>query len=119
MGSCRARTHLFQAAAVERPCAAEGAPRPTHIIWPETALPFLLTENPGALSRMADMLQVGQTLVTGAVRQEDGVGGATRRFYNTIYAIDDEGQIIGSLIRRTLFLLANISRLKRFCAALA
>jgi apolipoprotein N-acyltransferase len=75
---------------------AEGAPRPTHIIWPETALPFLLTENPGALSRMADMLQVGQTLVTGAVRQEDGVGGATRRFYNTIYAIDDEGQIIGS-----------------------
>jgi apolipoprotein N-acyltransferase len=45
---------------------------------------------------MADMLQVGQTLVTGAVRQEDGVGGATRRFYNTIYAIDDEGQIIGS-----------------------
>ncbi|WP_394691135.1 apolipoprotein N-acyltransferase [Hoeflea sp.] len=75
---------------------AEGAPRPTHIIWPETALPFLLTENPGALSRMADMLQVGQTLVTGAVRLEDGVGGATRRFYNTIYAIDDEGQIIGS-----------------------
>lgn len=75
---------------------AEGAPRPTHIIWPETALPFLLTENPGALSRMADMLQVGQTLVTGAVRQEDGVGGAARRYYNTIYAIDDEGQIIGS-----------------------
>lgn len=75
---------------------AEGAQRPTHIIWPETALPFLLTENPGALSRMADMLQVGQTLVTGAVRQEEGVGGATRRFYNTIYAIDDEGQIVGS-----------------------
>lgn len=74
----------------------EGAPRPSHIVWPETALPFLLTENPGALSRMAEMLQVGQTLVTGAVRQEDGVGGNTRRFYNTIYAIDDEGQIIGS-----------------------
>jgi len=74
----------------------QGAPRPSHIIWPETALPFLLTENPGALSRMAEMLQVGQTLATGAVRQEDGVGGNTRRYYNTIYAIDDEGQIIGS-----------------------
>lgn len=70
--------------------------RPTHIIWPETALPFLLTENPGALSRMADMLQVGQTLVTGAVRPEEGTGGATQRYYNTIYAIDDEGQIVGS-----------------------
>lgn len=73
-----------------------GEARPTHIIWPETALPFLLTENPGALSRMADMLQVGQTLVTGAVRPEEGVGGAAQRYYNTIYAIDDEGQIIGS-----------------------
>lgn len=74
----------------------EGEPRPTHIIWPETALPFLLTENPGALSRIADMLQIGQTLVTGAVRFEDGVGGAPQRYYNTIYVIDDEGQIIGS-----------------------
>jgi len=74
----------------------EGEPRPSHIVWPETALPFLLTENPGALSRMADMLQVGQALVTGAVRFEDGVGGGPRRYYNTIYVIDDEGQIIGS-----------------------
>lgn len=74
----------------------DGMPRPTHIVWPETALPFLLTENPGALSRIAGMLQVGQTLVTGAVRFEDGAGGETRRFFNTIYAIDDEGQIIGS-----------------------
>ena len=74
----------------------EGEPRPTHIVWPETALPFLLTENPGALSRIADMLQVGQTLITGAVRFEDGAGGAAQRYYNTIYVIDDEGQIIGS-----------------------
>lgn len=73
----------------------EGEPRPTHIVWPETALPFLLTENPGALSRIADMLQVGQSLVTGAVRFEDGAGGTPPRYYNTIYVIDDEGQIIG------------------------
>jgi apolipoprotein N-acyltransferase len=74
----------------------EGQPRPTHIVWPETALPFLLTENPGSLSRIADMLQVGQTLITGAVRFEDGLAGSPPRFYNTIYVIDDEGQIIGS-----------------------
>tara|TARA_R110002020_G_scaffold135469_7_gene302500 strand:+ start:11796 stop:13457 length:1662 start_codon:yes stop_codon:yes gene_type:complete len=74
----------------------EGQPRASHIVWPETALPFLLTENPGALSRIADMLQVGQTLITGAVRFEDGAGGAPERYYNTIYVIDDEGQIIGS-----------------------
>ncbi|OCW55898.1 apolipoprotein N-acyltransferase [Hoeflea olei] len=75
---------------------AEGQPRPSHIVWPETAVPFLFTDNPGALSRIADMLQVGQTLVTGAVRAEEGSGGAPQRYYNTIYVIDDEGQIIGS-----------------------
>ena len=74
----------------------EGQPRPSHIVWPETALPFLLTENPGALSRIADMLQVGQSLISGAVRFEDGTGGAPVRYYNTIYVFDDEGQIIGS-----------------------
>ena len=74
----------------------EGEARPSHIVWPETALPFLLTENPGALSRIADMLQVGQTLVTGAVRFEDGAGGTPQRFYNSIYVIDDEGQIVGA-----------------------
>ena len=74
----------------------EGQPRPTHIVWPETALPFLLTENPGALSRIADMLQVGQSLISGAVRFEDGTGGAPQRYYNTIYVFDDEAQIVGS-----------------------
>lgn len=76
--------------------AREGQPRPSHIVWPETALPFLLTENPAALSRIADMLQVGQSLIAGAVRVEDGTGGAPQRYYNTIYVFDDEGQIIGS-----------------------
>ncbi|MDP2121168.1 MAG: apolipoprotein N-acyltransferase [Hoeflea sp.] len=74
----------------------EGQPRPSHIVWPETALPFLLTDNPGALSRIADMLQIGQTLISGAVRVEDGTGGAPERYYNSIYVFDDEGQIMGS-----------------------
>ena len=86
-------SRLLQLSALPPP---EGQPRPSHIVWPETALPFLLTENPGALSRIADMLQVGQSLMTGAVSFEDGVGGAPARYYNTIYVIDDEGQIIGS-----------------------
>lgn len=68
--------------------------RPTHIVWPETALPFLLTDNPEALARIAGVLQVGQTLITGAVRMEPGQGDTASRYYNSIYVIDDEGEII-------------------------
>ncbi len=75
---------------------AEGAPRPTHILWPETSLPFLLTDNPGALSQIADVLQVGQTLVVGAVRTEGQEGAGATRYYNSIYVIDDGGQIVGA-----------------------
>jgi hypothetical protein len=60
---------------------------------------------------MADMLQVGQTLVTGAVRfEEEGVGRcARRRFYNTIYVqLMMKVRLSALQTRRILFLLANI-----------
>lgn len=64
----------------------------TTVIWPETALPFFLTEEPEALSRIADLLPPGTTLVTGAPRIERSDGG--RRFYNSIYVIDADGRIV-------------------------
>lgn len=73
-----------------------GGVRPDYVVWPETAIPFLLTENPGALSRIAEVLGAGQTLIAGAVRIEPGQGGAGDRFYNSIYVIDDEGEIVGA-----------------------
>lgn len=75
---------------------AEGEKRPDIIIWPETAIPFLLTDNPAALSQIADTLQVGQTLVTGAVRAEGEQGDPQTRYYNAIYVIDDEGEIVAA-----------------------
>ena len=72
-----------------------GLRRPDYIVWPETSLPFILAENPAALSRIEAMLQVGQTLILGAVRAEDGGAGVPTRYYNTIHVIDDAGQISG------------------------
>ncbi|WP_075216438.1 apolipoprotein N-acyltransferase [Mongoliimonas terrestris] len=66
----------------------------SHIIWPETALPFFLTEEPDALSRIAEVLPTGTMLVTGAPRLE--VGADRRRFYNSVYALDDAGRIVGA-----------------------
>ncbi len=75
---------------------AEAGRRPDIVVWPETSVPFILTENPDALARIAEVLEDGQVLVTGAVRSEDAGAGVAPRFYNSIYVIDSEGQIISA-----------------------
>jgi len=75
---------------------AEGGKRPDVIVWPETSIPFILTENPDALTSIADMLQEGQVLVTGTVRSETQGAGRPPRYYNSIYVIDDKGQIVAA-----------------------
>lgn len=75
---------------------ADGERRPDIIVWPETSVPFILTQNPDALTRIGEVLEDGQILLTGAVRAEDMVPGSVPRFYNSIYAIDSQGQIISA-----------------------
>ena len=74
----------------------EGEKRPDIVVWPETSVPYLLTQNHEALTRIADVLEPGQVLLAGAVRVEDSGPGADPRYYNSIYVIDDQGQIVGA-----------------------
>ena len=75
---------------------ANGGKRPDIIVWPETAIPFILTDNQDALTRIADQLDDDQILITGAVRVEDMGPGVEPRYYNSVYVIDGRGQIIGA-----------------------
>ena len=75
---------------------AGGGRRPDYIVWPETAVPFVLTENAAALRRIADMLQPGQTLIAGAVRVEEGGSGEGPRYYNSVEVVDDGGEIVAA-----------------------
>ena len=68
----------------------------THLIWPESAFPFLLTETPGALAAIAELLPPGTTLITGAVRAEPAAEAPRRRFFNSVYVIDDDGTILNA-----------------------
>jgi apolipoprotein N-acyltransferase len=77
-----------------RPLAA-GAPAPQLILWPETSVPFFFTERPDALAAIGEMLQPGQTLVAGAVREE--AGAATPLYYNSVLAISDRGEIVDAV----------------------
>ena len=79
-----------------------GKKQPRVIIWPESAVPFLLDESPLARRAIADMLKPGQVLVTGALRRAATTGPGARQLYNSILALDDEGRIIAIYDKRKL-----------------
>lgn len=69
--------------------------KPAIIVWPETSIPFILTESPDAVAAIAEALDSDQTLLAGAVRSAetgDGDGGST--YYNSILALNADGVII-------------------------
>lgn len=97
----------------------EGKKRPDIIVWPETSVPFILTQNPDALAEIAKTLQDGQVLFTGAVRMEDAGAGRPPRYYNSVYAIDSQGEIIGATDKVHLTPLENMFPSRVSCGSLA
>ena len=69
----------------------------THLIWPESAFPFLLGRTPAALARIAALLPPGATLITGAARAGEELPGESRPpIFNSVQVVDDEGVIRAS-----------------------
>ena len=67
----------------------------THLIWPESAFPFLLAREPDALAQIADLLPPGTILITGAVRAPELPPGVKlTRALNSVYVIDHDGSIL-------------------------
>lgn len=92
-----ARAEIFERHLALSSAKPEGdGKRPDIVIWPETSIPFILTDNPDALVRIADVLEDDQVLIAGAVRTESAGSGKAPRYYNSIYAIDGKGQIVGA-----------------------
>jgi apolipoprotein N-acyltransferase len=80
---------IDQSVATDAEAASDNLPR--IVIWPESAVPFLLTDAPEALYAIAALLGPADTLVTGAVRAD--AEGAERVFYNSVYVIDGDGAV--------------------------
>ncbi|MEK9970316.1 MAG: apolipoprotein N-acyltransferase, partial [Ferrovibrio sp.] len=69
----------------------------THVIWPETAIPYLLDEEPGLRDALAKRLAPGTVLITGAPRQEVKTPAADPRaitIYNSVFAMDGRAEIV-------------------------
>src|SRR5208282_1792114 len=69
---------------------ALGARDVTHLIWPESAFPFILSRDAQALGDIADFLRGGVTLITGAARVEMN-GTSEPEYYNSIEVLDGRG----------------------------
>lgn len=78
----------------ERP---EGLRPGTIVIWPENAVPVLLAREPYVLGAIGRMLPEGGHLIVGSNRGEpepDGPANRLRIFYNSLYVVNDKGEIV-------------------------
>lgn len=85
---------LLQLSAPDAALGAGSVDDTTHIIWPETALPFLLTNARNEMGAIAALLKPNMHLITGALRIEPTPDTPRRgKVYNSIYVIGSDGTI--------------------------
>ncbi len=65
------------------------------VIWPETAVPFLLADDAEVRQLVAGALPQRAMLLSGTVRVERGPDGRARRLFNSLVAMDPAGEVRG------------------------
>jgi apolipoprotein N-acyltransferase len=76
----------------------EGLATVTHLIWPESAFPFIISMDAASLAKVGAIIARGSHLITGAARAEvprDSKARGTARaiFFNSIHVIEAGGAI--------------------------
>jgi len=68
------------------------------VIWPETAVPFLLADSPDALAAVGELLPEGSALLAGSARlvetRDESGSIEQRRVYNSLLVIDDKANVV-------------------------
>ena len=68
----------------------------THLIWPESVFPYLLTQRRDTLAAIGSMLPQGTSLLTGAARAEAATSGGKGFVFNSVYVINHQGEIVSA-----------------------
>ncbi|WP_338721576.1 apolipoprotein N-acyltransferase [Devosia sp. XK-2] len=70
----------------------------THLVWPESSLPFFLETYPEALARIARLLPEQTTLIAGVPRRpyEPDPETVAAPPYNSVVAVDSDGEVVAS-----------------------
>ena len=88
-------SHLQRYVALSQQALPQGSTRrPTHVIWPETAVPFFLADDHNARAVAAIAAPRDGVLITGAPRRSSYAGDG--RFWNSAHAITGDGIIVAS-----------------------
>jgi apolipoprotein N-acyltransferase len=72
----------------------------THVIWPETAVPYVIKEGAPLTRLLGNSVPPQTLLITGALRED--AGGERWQIWNSLMVIDHNGKIIGAYDKRKL-----------------
>ncbi|HXV23394.1 MAG TPA: apolipoprotein N-acyltransferase [Alphaproteobacteria bacterium] len=87
-----ARDHLLKL--MRMSLGGDGAGTVTHVIWPETAVPFALERHPGLADALARAVPPGGLLITGIPRVTQSAG--DEAWHNGMVALDSSGMVRAS-----------------------
>ncbi len=94
----------------------------THLVWPESAFPFILARDADALSAIGSALPAKTTLITGAARLERGPtrpdGTPRPLYFNAVQVIGSGGSILDSYDKVHLVPFGEFLPLETFLEAL-
>ncbi|WGF91108.1 apolipoprotein N-acyltransferase [Marinivivus vitaminiproducens] len=74
--------------------AAPAAAPPTHVVWPETAVPYRLAEAPEVRRALAAVVPPGGALLTGSVRRAPA--SEPPAYLNSLLAVDETGTVVAA-----------------------
>lgn len=92
-------TRLLDLSTMQTHPEDQGLEDVTHLIWPEAAIPFFLSEEPEYLARIARALPDDTWLLTGAPREPYGTNGEIvpgAKPFNSILAFNGLGEVVTS-----------------------
>lgn len=75
---------------------SQGVRDVTHLVWPESAVPFLIAERPDVRAAIAALLPDDAVLLTGGLRREPAPpsAGGQDTFFNSLLVIDGTGDLV-------------------------
>ena len=80
----------------------------THLVWPESAFPFILSRDAASLARLGSFLGRNTLLITGAARIEERPrserlpGESSVTYFNAIQIVSNNGEILGTYDKQHL-----------------
>lgn len=88
----------------------------SHIVWPETAIPYFISDDAQRRSVLASVIPEGGLLIGGALRSSETAG---FRIWNTLHAIAPDGQIVGTYDKAHLVPFGEFLPLRKFFPKIA